>query len=95
MLFLSPTIIHSKPVFIIVDAALAAAVGAGAAAAIGAAGAGATAAIGAVGAGATAAAGVIGAGAAAAGAALAQWELLLRQLHPICCLARLWLGQGS
>ena len=65
LLFLSPTIIHSKPVFIIVDAALAAAVGAGAAAAIGAAGAGATAAIGVASAGATAAAGVIAAGAAA------------------------------
>merc|ERR1711892_722655 len=53
-LLLSPTIIQAKPVFIIVDAALATAVAAGTVAAVGA--------------GATAAAGVIGAGITAAGA---------------------------
>ena len=94
MLFLSPTIIHSKPVFIIVDAALAAAVGAGAAAAIGAAGAGATAAIGAVGAGATAAAGVIGAGAAAAGAALAPVGAAAVAAAPNLLLGKALVGSG-
>merc|ERR1711892_130011 len=53
-LLLSSTVIQAKPVFIIVDAALATAVAAGTVAAVGA--------------GATAAAGVIGAGITAAGA---------------------------
>jgi hypothetical protein len=66
LLFLSPTILIAKPVFIIVDTALAVAaagaIGAGAVAAVGSVGA-------AAGAGTAAAAGVMGAGAAAAGAA--------------------------
>merc|ERR1719350_1233628 len=94
LLLLVSTTIHSKPVFIIVDAAVAAAVGAGAAAAIGAVGAGATAAIGAAGAGATAAIGAAGAGATAAAAALAPVGAAAVAAAPNLLLGKALVGSG-